>query len=544
MKKKIIWSLFSVLLLIACNPDLGNYEYSEINTIDISGIDPMYVISPGDTLKIQPQLTASLGDNGDTYTYRWLCYRYRPNRNNHEEPSIWSETRDLSFPITGVWAKPVENVDYTCFYQVTNTVTGVSYTSSAFTVSVRNPYAIGYLALCEKADGFDIDMLASNAGKWEFFPNLLTYLNSSLPRGAGEAPLDIFAYWDILSPERYSPERYSVCVLSNRRTSRLHPTDYSDREEYDLSSVIISPKMDKQAFVAEKMVVRSGSGSYDLKSAGMNSRIHLYGSDHNWYFYHTPGESSIQQWYLFDEPINKPGNNRPTYQAAPFIAVNNDCAILFNETDRRFTSHVYTSQNTALITVPISPNANNTLLFTDDKEEGGQHSLVYMSDNYAILKNTNNQFKLVTWGGVSYNSQSGTMQPVNFRRGRIHSSCPDLNRVKSWFVYSNYLFYATESNVYALYLSDLINTPAGTTILNLESEKDLTSAVLNDGIHQSISFFKPVNSGICAGTYSNGAAGQNGKLEIFYLDPTEGTLIAVLSQTGLGKIVGVAYKSK
>ncbi|MDD4618954.1 MAG: hypothetical protein PHO51_07355, partial [Bacteroidales bacterium] len=62
MKKKIdllIASVFVVLMLtVSCISDLGNYTYSDINEIKISGINDEYNVNMGiENLKISPQIT-------------------------------------------------------------------------------------------------------------------------------------------------------------------------------------------------------------------------------------------------------------------------------------------------------------------------------------------------------------------------------------------------------------------------------------------------------------------------------------------------------
>jgi hypothetical protein len=546
------------LLFMMCNDDLGNYEYHDINTVTILGIRSSYVVDSGDTLRINPVLRFSIEESQDEYAYAWFCYQKEIIIRHKEKPTLWAETRNLEFPMTGQWARTTETIDYTCFYRVTNLTTGVSYISNQFRVSVRNPFAVGYLALCEKENGFDIDMIAELPDSMQFFPNLLSLQNSALPR-QNETPVDIVAYWDVLSPEKYAPERYGVCILTENYTSRVHPTDYSYLQSYDLKSQIINSTVDVANFVPKKLVVKPGNAGYasaTINDVGLNSRIHAY-VDSSWYFYATPSVNNMPVWYLYDEPVNKKKGQTTSYRAAPYIAASsNISAILYNETDKTFMSQLYdyNSPEVILSTTPFTTAANTFMLFLNDPQSPGtERTLVYMNDNYAIVKDGNNGFRYVSFELNDGGTTKG--QPKTFKRGRIISACPDLNQVKHWFVFQNYLFYATEKKVYAQYLADL-----EAQIKDLNREIDLTDYILNDDEYQTISLLKVIRKGspsagfyshICAGTYSDSPAGQNGKLEIFRFDATEGTLrlapineIAKPAWKGLGKIVGLTYKEK
>jgi hypothetical protein len=360
-----------------------------------------------------------------------------------------------------------------------------------------------------------------------------------------------------MSPQRYAPERLGVCILTNRYTTRVHPADYSYRPEYLLSDLILNPDETTDDFVAEKMVVKSGKdGNAAPNAVGLSPRIHVY-ANQNWYYYEVPIGVG-DKWYFFEEPINKKAGQpaTATYQAAPYIAASSDiAAILYNETDKTFMSQLYNYANPQVIlsTTPFSTAANTFMLFLNDPDcVGTDRTLVYMSDNFAIIKDNSNNFRYVSFELNTSGPDKG--KPRTFKRGRIRSACPDLNAVKHWFVYKDYLFYATETKVYAQYLIDLVSNP----IKDLDHEIDLTNAVINDGDYTTISLLKVVDRGtssslICVGTYSSSAPiGENGRLQFSDFNATEGVLkLATAAENtpqatwkGLGKVVGLTYKEK
>ncbi|MDR0421838.1 MAG: hypothetical protein LBH72_02375, partial [Proteiniphilum sp.] len=59
-------------LFSACSEDKGNYDYTDINTLDvIDNIRSSYSVDVGDLLEITPQLEFSHGEDHGDFTYKW-----------------------------------------------------------------------------------------------------------------------------------------------------------------------------------------------------------------------------------------------------------------------------------------------------------------------------------------------------------------------------------------------------------------------------------------------------------------------------------------
>lgn len=72
MKKiNILYSLFITLLLPACYDDMGNYDYHEINELEVDSIRSYYGVDRYDTLSISPILRGSLYSDTSRFTYQW-----------------------------------------------------------------------------------------------------------------------------------------------------------------------------------------------------------------------------------------------------------------------------------------------------------------------------------------------------------------------------------------------------------------------------------------------------------------------------------------
>lgn len=133
----IILSLFVVALLAsACYKDLGNYNYSKINELEISGVPADTSAQKMEILKITPKLTRSLENSEEGLQFSW----------KHGGEEISTE-RNLAYQIPS-GAKAGRNDFY---LTITDSKNGMKYLKS-FYVNVVSPFGWGYYLLCAKED--------------------------------------------------------------------------------------------------------------------------------------------------------------------------------------------------------------------------------------------------------------------------------------------------------------------------------------------------------------------------------------------------------
>jgi len=80
MIKKIQIKIAVMLLLIlasSCVSDEGNYNYTDINTLNVTGIDNEYTVYTGESFKISPNLNPTKDDGTDPnrYTFEWVALK-------------------------------------------------------------------------------------------------------------------------------------------------------------------------------------------------------------------------------------------------------------------------------------------------------------------------------------------------------------------------------------------------------------------------------------------------------------------------------------
>ena len=92
--KQLSLYIFLLLLAVACYDDLGNYDYTELNSVTVDSIRSNWYekYSYADTLKINPVLNLALGGSEDHLKFEWklmpLHARYNKDSIPVEEPCL------------------------------------------------------------------------------------------------------------------------------------------------------------------------------------------------------------------------------------------------------------------------------------------------------------------------------------------------------------------------------------------------------------------------------------------------------------------------
>lgn len=145
MKKKIdllIASVFVVLMLtVSCISDLGNYTYSDINEIKISGINDEYNVNMGiENLKISPQITMTRYEGtipGDRFSCYWIL----------ADGSVL-DTLSRNLELDAVLDYPPAS--YTVYFKMRDNETNILWKQKTV-VTVGTPYTKGFMVLGENA---------------------------------------------------------------------------------------------------------------------------------------------------------------------------------------------------------------------------------------------------------------------------------------------------------------------------------------------------------------------------------------------------------
>lgn len=551
MKKYLYIIPVCVLLsyLASCIEDKGNYNYNDINEVTISGIKEEYDIELDGTLRITPELEFSMTNSDDDFIFEWL-YLNISNSTILDETVLY-EGRNIDYKLS----KDIFNKaqKYELAYKVTNKKTGIIY-NYKFKLNVSSPFAVGYLAICEKKDGFDLDMVALFQEKLAFYPNILDMMESDLDR-TNCVPLGIVSYVDSNSPFLAETEdvSYALFVLSDQGTDRLHPDDYSYEEKYNLSNISFIPKeyQTNGAMIFDKM--QAVNINADIPSFATAA---VYGyKNQNWFHYY----GSNQTTNLFSYPINRIRETEEHFNTAPFIAASGQGALLYDIDKDRF---IYNQRPNR---PPYMFETKHVMTSIELVDEDGDKLFKWNQPNIDLIYMDNYPSSNYYWQNAYILVKNKSSQKYEYWQINLNQSLPQ-KEIKKEFENSivgdadffakhydsNYLYYATKERIYCSYIDS-------------QSDKMLDVALPSDIIDKGhvITLLKFVTFkgrlSLALATYNpSGEVGSNATLKLYDIDSGSGQLVlgkhplhpnaGVIQEdmvwTGFGKIVGLTVKTK
>jgi len=181
---KITFLLSCLFLFFGCSEDKGNYDYIDLNDVEISGLKSVYYPYVLDTLRLEPELTYSLNNEANV-SYEWKL----------GQDQVIGTEKNLEFVIPS----DIEG-NASVLFTVTDNETGLTKQANVTLLS-RQLYANGWLILSEK-DGKSAltlirrDWLEEKEGEQiyeysEFYDVYATNMKEEL----GSQPLQIQEHW-------------------------------------------------------------------------------------------------------------------------------------------------------------------------------------------------------------------------------------------------------------------------------------------------------------------------------------------------------------
>ncbi len=143
---RLLWLVLPSVLQ-GCADDKGNYDYRDLNDLNISFEDAYSAISR-EPFVIKPEVAAK-EFSPDAYTYEWKAYDQTGSR----EPAVLGTALDLDVELT------LAQGDYRLVLTVTEKATGLYWQRSA-TLDVDTPLSSGWLVLCSDDGRVRLDMVS------------------------------------------------------------------------------------------------------------------------------------------------------------------------------------------------------------------------------------------------------------------------------------------------------------------------------------------------------------------------------------------------
>lgn len=155
--KKIIYIVLIVFMsgLYSCSKDLGNYDYKDINEVEIANFptEKAFRIRHADYLKVSPTIS---GDDSN-YEYCWVALL----NTQKKDTTVIGTARELDYLVT------LPQGDYFVSLNVFDKTTDVSW-SKTFELNVTSTTTSGWIVLTERNSEAVLDMI-SVVGDREFY---------------------------------------------------------------------------------------------------------------------------------------------------------------------------------------------------------------------------------------------------------------------------------------------------------------------------------------------------------------------------------------
>ncbi|PXY45997.1 PKD-like family lipoprotein [Flavobacterium hydrophilum] len=484
---------FAIIVLItlaySCVSDEGNYNYTDINTINVTGLEENYTVYTGEHLKLTPHLnpTKDDGSNPDRYSFEWFAV-------TTVAKNKIATTKDFDDLIKLPPAK------YSVYYFVKDLVTGVTWQAKPFTLNVITSIYEGWLIIGE-ADGkprLDMVSIIPGVATPRVINDVLDASGSALKLG-GKA-VDVECFGTALS----TSTAYGIYITSTETgTARIDPDSFGWVQSQNMAYETIGGSFE------------TNFGVDFMKSASPGENI-IY-SKGNIYSYYRAGQVK------YGLPQNILDTETKTFFAAPFIAENqgvNGTPVFFDKDLRRFVRYnLYKGNCSAMPPVTGSETVldwNNTNCDLVFMTTSAYNSL----ENFAVLKNIST--------GKYYLLRFNKALTQTYYKEILNA--PDIDKATKFAVSpdAGYLFYSVGGKLY-----EYDNGIQSAKLMIDRGSEEITYLDFNA---RSKTFAKK----LIVGSYN----GTLGKLELYTVPPVNGDLVLDNTYSGLCKIVDVTYRAR
>lgn len=508
--------VLGMLCLFSCYEDKGNYDYTDINEIEIDGIEKKYTVSMGEPLTIRPEIHSTIPGKEDNYTYEWKCV-YVQLKGSAYHNYTFSTKKDLE-DVKIVFPAGV----YDIYYRVIDNETGVAWSSKTFKLEILNEISSGFFIASNVDNKSRVDFISNINNDLLLKLDILSAVDSEFPE-FGE-PISVACYSDLNSPKMTSTleeGRYAVTLLTTTGAYRFRPNDLTYNTLYNLSYIIVGNTPDD--FVARRIYAGSAGG--------------LLQDNKNNIYYYNPTNQIFWASGIYTN-ITQEGKY---INIAPQIATFFENGVVMYDTDKK---SFLSQQNSARFSTYYS-NSSETefdgLLFKFN--ETGKDIMYMFGRNgnprivYVLLKDPDTNEVFLGAFDFATGKQS--------KYSKIELS--DLSNLKQFAMghQSNnvpidpFLYYRTDNNIYMYNIND--------------GDKKLVYTAKPGHIITTMKFcqYGTWANHLIVCTYDPSKPSDScGSLEVFKVTPAYGDLtIAVYNEknmewTGFGKIVDVDWKNK
>lgn len=521
IKSKILFVFLIGLLFTSCRKDLGNYEYVDINSLQIKGINATYNLATAENPNITPELTFSKDPGYDVgnYTFEWISINENAASNEQRRLIHTKPNLDIPFPL-GVGT-------YAIFYKVTEKATGVSW-QKKFTIKVNGAYKGGWAVLSEinsnsRLDYFEYDHATGTYPKvYRDFTNQFADPVSGVPLQIPGKP-KFLTGWTTRTSATGNGNKYFLYIGTENNVSKINVSDgFNWKEQYAF-------KFETAGAMALDYV--------DYIIPNLTGEAYAYRDGDVFY-------ANTTYQYAFGTPINRLSNNAyfkvSKWQARSSYSQIASVLLMYDITNKRFV------RNSGGATNSVSPLPYTAGTSAFDPNNVGM-DLVWMGQTYAfggrayaVLKNGSNKYYLARMNNAAAFAVYA-MDEI--------SNCPDIAQAEQFAVDQQYgyLHYSVGGKVYQYDVDS-----KATKLMKDYGNLKVTLLKYNMGIYVRFpdavnpvyattygKRFLPILSNLICATYDPAAPGTSGKVEMFEVPQFNGAFKTFSTYDGFGKVADV-----
>lgn len=521
MKKAIIFSLPALCFALAgCYSDKGNYTYGEVNEVTITGMpeEKVYAYTSVDEIHASPQITGSLDNDPDNYSYLWEAIVTEGSVDGKTVYPI-AEGLELDYLVV------LPPGEYTVYLNVTDKTSGISW-REGFPLAVnRSPLDQGWLILSD-ADGFcRLDMVSYAGAEVAFVPNVWY----GTPFAGMKGPRQIIFNADMSM-------NHGVYLISDDGDFRLNGDDLGYDEANNMLWEFGAYDPDSNN---TDLKVRTFSGILlDYKVVLVTDNGDIY------------AKNTQQYGGIYMLPINKIAGEAESFRAAPAIGMAEGYMsmgspmVMYDETNRRF---VQVAAN--LRSVNLLPKSAETVFaFDTGKKFVWMDAIRTNNTLLTILEDDGGKFWM---HGLRLPSYGLVSQDADYY---FQIDAPEIENATAFAAHPlrSHLFYAVGNKIYQYSMTQkearvlpLQLTPGGAPVYELAGEQ---ITMLKFNIYAQDTYGKkpetlPLENYLIVGSHSTSGGELSGKVRLFNTNAqTDQPAELIDEYSGFGKVVDVTFR--
>jgi len=495
--KTVNTSIVILILLsaIACSRKLELKDLKDIHKVGVAGIDSIYYMNVGDTLRIHAQLQGGEGNVKDTNRYEISWAYYQPGG------FVKIMTQDLEFVAT----KSIIG-ELNWYFRITDRQTGL-FTQQPFKVSVLTPTKEGWYVLCDVGNNHSrLDMLTYNpAGTYAAVPDVMVKMGASYELKGKPVSVD-----------------YALTYLNFTFESAIVVTD-QDAVQLDASLLNVQHQLSEAFPVAANFHPATFTALYSYYAGlfNVNGAIYYSGPD-----------------YVGDAagPVSRSAADATLLKASPMMAASEDFyltqttdMVVFDDDQQAF----FTISGLDRVTPTPVPLGNGTLFNFQIRKK--LVSLLFTPYNggefYAVLQdNTSTTRYLAIFNAKGQQRYFAELKGTDISQATLFAVSGEFG----------YLFYSAGGKVYEF---DPVNN---TNPLVADMGAKTVSYLRAPRFPLVITFAEPrigdLSRQLIIGAYEAANMATSGVIGIYDVPAANKPLVLKGQYSGFGKVVSMCYK--